>query len=268
MLTQRLLVAILLIPIGVTFIALGGWPYAIFIMLVLGVAAWEYWRIYKAGGFSPSPSLLIGGAMLLAITRYLLDFHEADAALAGLVLAAMGLHTYHHERGDEHSATDFSITIAGILYIGWLGSYLISLRNLPDGLWWTLLVVSGTSFADAGAYFVGSRLGKHPLAPRVSPKKTIEGYLGGIILGTLGSALMAALWHLMAPAITPQRGLLMGAVLSTLTVFGDLGESMIKRQFNVKDSSHILPGHGGIFDRIDSWLWAAPIGFYLILWLW
>lgn len=268
MLTQRLLVAILLIPIGVTFIALGGWPYAIFIMLVLGVAAWEYWRIYKNGNFSPSPSLLVGGAMLLAITRYLLDFHEADAALAGLVLAAMGLHTYHHERGDEHSATDFAVTIAGILYIGWLGSYLISLRNLPDGLWWTLLVVTGTSLADAGAYFVGSRFGKHLLAPRVSPKKTIEGYIGGIIIGTLGSAGIAAMWHLMAPAITPMRGLIMGAVLSTFTVFGDLGESMIKRQFNVKDSSHILPGHGGIFDRIDSWLWAAPIGYYLILWLW
>jgi phosphatidate cytidylyltransferase len=268
MLIQRLLVAILLIPIGVTFIALGGWPYSIFIMLVLGVAAWEYWRIYKTGGYSPSPSLLIGGAMLLAITRFLLNFHEADAALAGLVMAAMGLHTFHHERGDEHSATDFTITVAGILYIGWLGSYLISLRNLPDGLWWTLLVVAGTGFADAGAYFVGSRFGKHPLAPRVSPKKTIEGYIGGVIVGSLASALLAFLWGLMAPAITPLRGLIIGFVLSLLTILGDLGESMIKRQFNIKDSSHILPGHGGIFDRIDSWLWAAPIGYYLILWLW
>lgn len=268
MLTQRLLVAILLIPIGVTFIALGGWPYALLIVAVLGVASWEYWRIYKTGGYSPSPSLLIGGAMLLALTRFLLDFHEADAALAGLVLAAMGLHTYHHQRGDERSSADFTITTAGILYIGWLGSYLISLRNLPDGLWWTLLVVGGTGMADAGAYFVGSRLGKHPLAARVSPKKTWEGYIGGVIIGTLGCAGLAALWSLMAPAITFQRGLIMGFVLSTVTVMGDLGESMIKRQFNIKDSSHILPGHGGIFDRIDSWLWAAPIGFYLILWLW
>ena len=268
MLTQRVLVAILLIPIGVTFIVLGGWPYALLIIAVLGIAAWEYWRIFKSGGFSPSPFLLIGGAAVLALTRFLLNFREADAALAFLVMATMGLHTIHHERGDEHSATDFTITIAGILYIGWLGSYLVSLRNLPDGLWWTLQVIISTAMADAGAYFIGSHFGKHPLAPRVSPKKTWEGYFGGILVGALGGALMGILWGIVTPAITPLRGLIMGLVLSALTPLGDLGESMVKRQFNIKDSSRILPGHGGIFDRIDSWLWAAPIGYYLILWLW
>lgn len=79
---------------------------------------------------------------------------------------------------------------------------------------------------------------------------------------------MGILWGIVTPAITPLRGLIMGLVLSALTPLGDLGESMVKRQFNIKDSSRILPGHGGIFDRIDSWLWAAPIGYYLILWLW
>lgn len=268
MLTQRLLVAILLIPIGVTFIVLGGWPYAILIMAALGVAAWEYWRIYKSGGFSPSPSLLVGGTILLVLLRFLFNFKDGDAALAFLVMAAMGLHTIHHERGDDRSSTDFAITIAGILYIGWLGSYLVSLRNLPDGMWWTLQVVLSTSLADAGAYFIGSHFGKHPLAPRVSPKKTWEGYLGGILVGTLGGALMGLLWGLAAPAITPLRGAIIGLAVSALSILGDLGESMIKRQFSVKDSSHLLPGHGGIFDRIDSWLWAAPIGYYLILWLW
>ena len=268
MLSQRLMVAILLIPIGVTFIALGGWPYAVLIVAILGGAAFEYWRIFKTGGFSPSPSLLIGGVVALALTRYGLNFREADAVLAFLVMAAMGLHTLHHERGDENSATDFTITVAGILYIGWLGSYLVSLRNLPDGMWWTIQAVIGTVLADAGAYFIGSRFGKHMLAPRVSPKKTWEGYLGGVLVGSLGSALMGALWGLATPAITPLRGLIMGFALSVLTPLGDLGESMVKRQFNVKDSSNLLPGHGGIFDRIDAWLWAAPLGYYLILWLW
>lgn len=269
MLSQRLLVAILMIPIGVTFIALGGWPYALLITAILGVTGWEFWRIYRSGGYSPTPFILVGGIVILALTRFLLGFREADTALTGLVLASMGVHTFHLEKkGEDRSATDFAITVAGLLYIGWLGSYMISLRNLQDGLWWTLLVLPGTGLADAGAYFVGSKLGKHALAPRVSPKKTWEGYIGGIIIGSLGSALMGALWGLMAPAITPLRGLILGFALSTLSILGDLGESMIKRQFNIKDSSHLLPGHGGIFDRIDSWLWAAPIGYYLILWLW
>ncbi len=268
MLTQRLLVAILIIPIGVTFIALGGLPFALLIMAVLGVAAWEYWRIYKTGGYSASAVLLVAGTGILVLTRYLFGFRDADAVLAGLVMACMVLHTFLHENGSDHSATDFAITISGLLYIGWLGSYMISLRNLPDGLWWSLLVLPGTGLADAGAYFVGSHLGKHPLAPRVSPKKTWEGYVGGIVIGTLGCAGLGAIWGIMTPAITPLRGLILGFALSVLSILGDLGESMIKRQFSVKDSSHLLPGHGGIFDRIDSWLWAAPIGFYLILWLW
>jgi phosphatidate cytidylyltransferase len=83
-----------------------------------------------------------------------------------------------------------------------LGSYFISLRNLPDGLWWVMLVIPLIGIGDAGAYFIGSRFGKHTLAPRVSPKKTWEGYIGGVICGVLGGMLLASLWHLQAPAIT------------------------------------------------------------------
>jgi phosphatidate cytidylyltransferase len=114
---------------------------------------------------------------------------------------------------------------------------------------------------------IGKRFGKHQLSPRVSPKKTWEGYLGGILFAMILTPLLAAGWHLRAPAVTPLDGLIIGAVISVFAPLGDLGESMLKRQFGLKDSSNLLPGHGGAMDRIDTWLWAAAIGYYLVLWL-
>jgi phosphatidate cytidylyltransferase len=112
--------------------------------------------------------------------------------------------------------------------------------------------------------FIGMGFGKHLMTPRLSPKKTWEGYFGGVLTGILGGIALAALWGRFTPEITLWKGALAGVLLSVLTPLGDLGESMIKRQVGVKDSSHILPGHGGVFDRIDSWLWAAVIGYYMI----
>jgi phosphatidate cytidylyltransferase len=118
-----------------------------------------------------------------------------------------------------------------------------------------------------GAYLIGRSMGRHKLAPRLSPKKTWEGYLGGIASSLLCGALLAY-WFgmILGPeaGFTLQRGLLVGLAMGVLPTLGDLGESLIKRQVGAKDSSHLLPGHGGFFDRIDSWLWAGVIGYYLI----
>jgi phosphatidate cytidylyltransferase len=108
------------------------------------------------------------------------------------------------------------------------------------------------------------------MTPRLSPKKSWEGYAGGVLFSVIGTALFAAGWQLwLGPesAITPLRGALVGLVMGLAPTLGDLGESMIKRQVGMKDSGTLLPGHGGVFDRIDSWLWAAPLGYYLIVWL-
>jgi phosphatidate cytidylyltransferase len=156
------------------------------------------------------------------------------------------------------------------LYLGWIGAYFLSLRGLPEGNWWVLTILPAVWIADSGAYFFGRRFGAHKLSPRLSPKKTWEGYWGGVVAGTLGGALLAYTWSFFtgpASQITPLRGALIGFVLSIVTTLGDLGESMFKRQVGVKDSGKLLPGHGGMFDRIDSWLWAAVIGFYLVTWL-
>jgi phosphatidate cytidylyltransferase len=126
-------------------------------------------------------------------------------------------------------------------------------------------------FADSGAYFIGKGFGRHQLSPRLSPKKTWEGYFGGIIVGLILTTLLAALiqWSIGPDStITPLRGALVGLVMGVVPTLGDLGESMIKRQMGVKDSGNILPGHGGAFDRVDSWLWAVAIGYYMVVWLW
>jgi phosphatidate cytidylyltransferase len=262
------LVAAVLLPIGLVLIYFGGWAYSLLIALILGLAAWEYARIFKMGGFQPADVLVIGGAVLLAVGRAWNGFESADWLISLLILASMTYHLIAYERGRDMAASDFAVTLSGIFYIGWLGSYLISLRNLPNGMWWVLVVLPAVWLADSGAYFVGKAIGKRKFSPRLSPKKTWEGYIGGLVVGTLGTALLAILWNSVEPGlITPVQGGLIGLILSLITVLGDLGESMVKRQFGIKDSSNLIPGHGGVFDRIDSWIWAGVIGFYIVSWL-
>jgi phosphatidate cytidylyltransferase len=265
-LTQRLLTTAVIIPVGVLFIWLGTWFFVFFIIIILAIAGWEYWHIYQQAGYSPNAPVLFSAIIVLALTRHLYGFDGSDLILSIAVLIAMAFHTISYELGRNTSSVDFGITLGGILYLGWLGSYLISLRDLPNGLWWIMLAIPTVGIVDAGAYSIGSRFGKNKMAPRVSPKKTWEGYLGGILFGLIGGALLGMIWHLQAPEITMINGLLLGAVLAVITPLGDLGESMLKRQFNIKDSSNLLPGHGGFMDRIDSWLWAACISYYLISW--
>jgi phosphatidate cytidylyltransferase len=194
-------------------------------------------------------------------------FQSGPFLLSLLVLASMAYHLLMYERGRDQAGTDFGVTVAGILYFGWIGGYLIDLRNLPEGMWWVLLVLPSVWLADTGAYLVGSRFGRHKLSPRLSPKKSWEGYLAGIACAILGAPLLALGFQALGASpvvITPQRSAWLGGVLSVLTLLGDLGESMIKRQVGAKDSGKLLPGHGGVFDRIDSWLWAGVLGFYVI----
>ncbi len=267
MFSQRMIVAIIMIPVTIGAIYAGGWVYAVLVLALLGLAAWEYGRIFQQGGFCPSRFLLIGGVLLLAACREWLGFAFSDGVISGLVLLAMILHTAAYEKGIDCSASSFAVTLSGLLYLGWIGAYLFSLRNLPDGRWWALTALPSAALADSGAYIFGKAFGRHRFSPRVSPKKTWEGYIGGIVFGVACTGLLAALWHLRAPAVTFQDGLLVGAVMAIFCPLGDLGESMLKRQFGLKDSSNLLPGHGGVLDRIDSWLWAGVIGYYLVLWL-
>jgi len=275
MMRQRVIVAIVLLPIGMAAIFYGGIYYIALISILLGLAAWEYVQLFNAGGYRASGVLVVGGTLSFAALRSLNYFFNSSwvtdiAWLASIVtIISMTYHLIQYERGRDQAATDFAVTISGIFYIGLLGSYLILLRSLPEGVWWVLTALPAVWFADSGAYFYGRVYGKRKLSPRLSPKKSWEGYIAGIIVSILGTAAFAAMWRLPAGAgteLTALRGAILGLIISVLAPLGDLGQSMIKRQVDVKDSSNLIPGHGGAFDRIDSWLWAGVLGYYIISW--
>ena len=265
MLQTRIKTAIILLIIGLSAVFLSNWFYFAFIAILLLFAAKEYTQIYQKGGYQPSLILILGFVLLLVLFRYLFIFEYSDILLAAAFLFVMATHTIQYERGVNTSPIDMAITLGGILYFGWLGGYFISIMFIPDGQWWLLLTISIIAFSDSGAYFIGRKFGKRKLAPRTSPKKTWEGLFGGIILGIIGGILVGLLFHQITQTINLINGFILGIVLSIITPLGDLGESMIKRQFNVKDSSNLLPGHGGAMDRIDTWVWAVCISYYLII---
>lgn len=266
---QRILTAVILTPIGLAFMYIGGPAYTIVIAVVLGIAAWEYARLFRNISFQPSSPITIAAVVALALGRGFFGFQYADLILGLSLIISLAFHTAAYEYGRDKAATDFAITASGIGYLGWIGGYLISLRHLPNGRWWLMVALPAIWLADSGAYFLGKKYGRTPLCKRLSPKKTWEGYLLGILSGALGGFLVVKLWEVVFTTsldIAPLRAVILGALLGIITPLGDLGESMIKRQAGVKDSSNLIPGHGGAFDRIDSWLWGSMISYYMINW--
>ena len=265
MLSKRVAVVAVLLPAGIIVILLGGWIFNIIFTIILAGAGWEYTNIFKNGKFAPSQLIIIIGIISLAISRSLFGFEYLDLILTLCILIVVTRHIIGYEMGEENAAIDFGVSLAGIIYIGWLGSYLFSMRSMPDGAWWIMLTLPAVWIADSAAYFVGKRFGKHPFTKRVSPKKSWEGYLGGVFFTTLLLPVLAYFLSFFSPSINPPiHGIILGLIISVFAPLGDLAESLFKRQFGIKDSSNILPGHGGILDRIDSWLWAVPIGYYLV----
>lgn len=266
-LRKRLLVAAILIPILILFARLGNWPFAILVAIIITLAAIELWQLFRKGNHNPSLALIVIFVPAAIILRQMFAFQFSDLYLGILVLAAMFWHVIEQQKSGRYAAMDFFLTLGSPLYLGWLGAYAVSIRNLENGLYWLLLVLVIIVLADTGAYAIGRAFGRHKILPRVSPKKSWEGYLAGIVTGVLTGWGVAALWHLFIPGILPVHGLILGVAIAALAPMGDFGESMLKRCFNVKDSSTILLDHGGFLDRIDSILWAVIIGYYLIIFI-
>jgi phosphatidate cytidylyltransferase len=265
---KRILAILGLALVGMPAVILGGVFYFLLMGVFLVGATWEYVQLFRAMKMEPQIHVAVGGVALICATRMFFP-HYALPVFEAIILIAMAAHLVAYERGRDQAALDFTITVAGLVYIGWIGAYLFDLRNLPNGGWWMMLVMPSVWFADSGAYFLGKTYGKHPMTPRLSPKKSWEGYAASVFTGALGGAFLAYAYSAygnLAGAVTILQGATLGLLMGALPTLGDLGESMIKRQSGIKDSGDAIPGHGGFFDRVDSWPWGALIGYYFLVW--
>ena len=261
---RRTLTALILLTVIVPIVYLGGAPYYVLVAAFVGMAAREYCHMFQLKGYEPNQPLTVGAVLLILAARAFAA-ESAPVVLTLSVLAAMAWHLFRFEGGRDQAAVDLALAVGGFVYLGWIGAYLLDLRALPDGLWWLAIVLITVWLADSAAYFVGVRYGQHKMSPRLSPRKSWEGYGAGVIMGTAAAVLLARLLG--------QSGLLLvgswqaaglGLVLGLLTTLGDLGESLFKRFAGIKDSGAFLPGHGGAFDRIDSLIWAGALGYVWI----
>jgi phosphatidate cytidylyltransferase len=265
---KRLITSIALAVIGLPAILFGGIFYYLLMGTFLIGAVWEYVQLFSVVKFEPQIHITVGGVALITFTRMFFSQYALPVFEAA-ILTALAYHLIAYERGRDQAALDFGLTITGLTYIGWVGSYLFDLRNLPNGGWWFTLVMFCVWLGDSGAYSIGRAYGKHKMAPRLSPKKSWEGYAASVFTGMIAGIFFVYVFTTygnLAGKITIGQGAILGFILGALPPLGDLGESMIKRQSGIKDSSDIIPGHGGFFDRIDSWLWGAIIGYYFLIW--
>ena len=164
----------------------------------------------------------------------------------------------------DHRGTSILILLFGVLYVGFPLSTVVSARTLPSGEFLVLFLAVVTWASDSGAYYAGTLWGKHLLIPSVSPKKSVEGLLGGLVLA-VSAAVLAQWWF--ASELSFVDALILGVLLTGAGLFGDLFESVIKRRTGVKDSGGILPGHGGMLDRLDSLLFTAPTFYYYVAYI-
>lgn len=260
---KRTISVVILAPLFLYLIYLGGIPFLLSCLLILGLSAWEFGRIYNRDENCKTPVfLLVIMVLLMAIARYLIGFDAAQRCMTSCIMISMiwGIRAYEHY--STKAAFGFAVLVTGLVYIGWLGSYMISLRQLDNGFWWLTLCLMIVWMNDTGAFLIGRKIGKHHMMPKVSPNKSWEGYFGGILTSLITVYLMYIFIPEISSLLNVNQILLLALLLSSIGSMGDFGESMIKRTFGVKDSSNLIPGHGGFFDRFDTVFWAMPIGYF------
>jgi phosphatidate cytidylyltransferase len=258
---QRVLSALLLIPPFLLLVQFGSpLHFGLLVSLVIGLAAWEFSRLCPAGT-DPGLSLItvLGGlAWHVAVTS------RSGLAGVGAAVAAVALLRVMLARAEFRvSLLQGAWIVLGVAYVGGLLGFASLLRALPDGRQFVYYLALTTWAGDIGAFYIGSRLGRQPLAPRISPNKTVEGALGGIA-ATVLVAMAGTGW--IWPRITwgPAAGI--GLLLAIVGILGDLCESAVKRGAATKDSGALIPGHGGVLDRLDSLMFACPV-LYGLVWI-
>ncbi len=264
MLLTRALTALVFAPLLLYVVVRGGLALDATVLALSLAGAWEYMQLgVGKGSYALKVGVYLGTALVaLAILGRIpaLGVGELIApitiALAMLVLA--------RPEPIPTALTRFGTAMLGVFYCGALLVHLAMLRALPQGLGLTLVALLGTWAADTCAYFAGRLFGRHKLYPVISPAKTLEGALGG-----LGGAIAAALLVRYVTALELSLGhtVALGVITAVMGMLGDLVESMVKRSSGVKDSSHLIPGHGGVLDRFDAVMFAAPAVSVYLRWV-
>lgn len=258
MLRIRVVSALALIPLVVGATLYGDLAFLALALIALLLAGWEYFEMARQAGHQTLPGI---GLALIALM--LCDAYAHWNLFREIILVALVLTFFIaiFRRADSW-IVGWALTFAGALYLGGTGAYFVLVRYLPNGALWTILAMLAIWASDSAAYLAGKRFGRTGFFNDVSPKKTWE----GAIAGWLGAIAVAGLCGLVF-GLPVAHCLILGAGLGIAGAFGDLAESLIKRQFGAKDSGKLLPGHGGMLDRIDSLLFAALFVYYYLVWI-
>ena len=263
----RLLSAALFLPLLIGLSFLGGIAFALLVTLEVVLGLLEFYKMMMARGMRPSPRLGIVLALALCGLSFAGTSSQTNLLVTAglLIMFCAELLRSEGKRGIEPMA----VTLFGVLYVGWLSIHLVFLRELPhalgqpykEGAKYVLLAFGLTWVCDTAAYGFGLWLGKNRLMPDVSPKKSVEGSIGGLV-ATVVAAHVARLWF--APFLDVVHATVLGLAVGVFAQVGDLAESLLKRVSGTKDASGLIPGHGGILDRFDSLYFTAPLVYYYL----
>ena len=265
---KRMLVAAVLIPITIWLTLWDNTiPFAIGLYALIIIGSREVYGILKASGEDVSPLLSFLGALLIPICFWLENTWMFFAfVFTGLIFVTFLLKLFS-PNPTEGTIRFISVNLFGAVFFPFMFSFIWLIRMLPEGALWIFLLFVGIWLSDGMAYIFGRKLGKHKIVPKVSPKKSLEGFIAGIIFGVGG---VVAFYYIMLAAAAPMglvKIIIIAVDLVIAGILGDLFESMLKRDAGVKDSGKILPGHGGIYDRVDALIFAAPVLYmYLVAW--
>ena len=259
---KRVISAIILIPVIIFLVWWGGYAYSASIVLATALMLIEFWGLSQSiGGRGGRIFTVLCGVLFCLSAVDLVDF-KVPIELA-LSLAILLPFSYQILR-DQVNVAFLSVasTLLGAIYIGWaFGYHLILLRSISgtgSGLIFFLIVT--VWLGDAAAYIFGKRFGRHKLRPTISPGKTIEGTIAGLVFGALGGL---GVWSFfLQDVLSLPHALILGVLLGIVGQLSDLSESIIKRSADAKDSGHLIPGHGGLLDRCDSLIFSAPVLYY------
>jgi len=255
-LARRLLSTLILLPLFVWMVVDGPvWVFGVVMVLAGALGQWEFTGMFERAGVRTFRVLgLVGGSLVTA--SFALPVSERVVLTAVLLVLAVGL---LRPPADRPAWEPVAVTLFGVCYVNWLLGYTFWLRDLEAGREWILLLVAVTWLGETAAYLVGSTVGRHKLAPAISPGKTVEGALAQLAMSVLAALGARATFF---PALSLESAVVVGLLLGVVGQVGDLLESAIKRSVGTKDTGRLIPGHGGMLDRVDSLLVNTPVLFY------